>query len=87
MGFYCGLPPAQTEEDFRTAPARHAKLQAEHDARLAEVRAEQAHRLAVRRALPWRRRFLCRMRWGCRQPESAKWGEWFCRFCGRPTSY
>ncbi|HUU21969.1 MAG TPA: hypothetical protein VM389_05480 [Phycisphaerae bacterium] len=83
MGYYCGLPPAQTEEDVRTAPARHAKLQAEHDARLAEVRADQARREKIRRALPWWRRLLCVLRWGCDRPDDAKWGEWFCRHCGR----
>ena len=83
MGFYCGLPPAQTEEDFRTAPARHAKLQAEHDARAAEWRAERER---LRAAQSRWRRFLCRMRWGCRQPDNARWGEWFCRYCGRSTS-
>lgn len=83
MGFYCGLPPAQTEEDFRTAPARHAKLQAEHDALLAEVRAERARREERRRALPWGRRLKCWVGWGCERPDAARWGEWFCRHCGR----
>ena len=83
MGYYAGLPPARTEEDIRTAPERHAKLQAEWDACRA---AELAHMAEMQRGLsPWRR-FLCRMRWGCRQPENAKWGEWFCRHCGRLTS-
>lgn len=83
MGYYCGLPPAQTEEDFRTAPERHARRQAEWDAMAA---AERARREAMQRALPWWRRALCRLRWGCRAPENPGWGEWFCRFCGRPTS-
>lgn len=82
MGYFCGLPPARTEEERRTAPARHAQLQAEWDARRTEWAAECAR---LRAAQPWWRRLLCRFRLGCKRPDDAKWGDWSCRYCGRPA--
>lgn len=76
MGYYCGPAPGTSKEAA-------ARFEAERDALVAEWVAERDRRRA---AQPWWRRLLCRFRWGCRTPEDAKWGEWSCRYCGRPTA-
>lgn len=75
MGVYLGPHPGLSAEE-------NARLKAEHDARMAAWHAEVERRRAGQ---PWWRRLLCWMRRGCEQAEGAKWGDWTCRYCGRPV--